>query len=184
MPMPLDTAPTTFSFGGAGWASGVEGNEAEVAIYGRALTTSQLAAHFHALRPSFPSPSVPVVPGPTADQTVVPGGLWISPGDTFTITGNTLHFAAHAYPAITGDPKIDHVNFTATWIGVGWHVICSETTPSQGDIYACDWNLAGIPPGTQVTVSFDVYDVAENRDLAPNGLHRGLVFPIAPSAAH
>lgn len=61
----------------------------------------------------------------TATITPIPGGTWINPGNQFVVTGTTLHFAVHAYPTNSGDPKIDHVNFTATWPGAAWRVACA-----------------------------------------------------------
>jgi len=114
------------------------------------------------------------------------GGTWISPGNNFPITGNTIHFAAHAY----GGAGVDHVNFTAWWSGVNpkiWAIACTVTSPTPGttDVYECDWtssatlpngslrmNLAGVPRGP-IMVSFDVYDKAGNSILAPNGTRQG-----------
>lgn len=111
--------------------------------------------------------------GVSSGGNIVPGGLWISPSNSFTIVGTSRHFAAHAYPTHPGDPPIKLVNFTASWPAATWRVACSATKASQGDIFACDWSLAGLPAAaiSHLTVSFDVYDVAGNFNLAPNGLH-------------
>jgi hypothetical protein len=90
------------------------------------------------------------------------------------VTQPPLHFATHAYPTNPGDPPIDHVNFTATWPGAGWRVVCTVSQPSHDDVYECDWNLDGVPNGS-LTVSFDVYDTEGNYNLAPNGTHQGTV---------
>jgi hypothetical protein len=112
----------------------------------------------------------------TATITPIPGGTWINPGNQFVVTGTTLHFAAHAYPTNSGDPKIDHVNFTATWPGAAWRVACAVSQPSHDNVFECDWNLAqaGVPNGGSgaLTVSFDVYDTSGDYNLAPNGLHQ------------
>lgn len=120
---------------------------------------------------------------------VIPGGLWVSPGNKFLIQGKSLHFAAIAFPTNPGDPLIDHVNFTATWPGASWRVlnnssntvVTSVSTKACGghsncNQYSFDWNLAnaGVPNGGDgpLTVSFDVYDKSNNFNLAPNGLHQ------------
>jgi hypothetical protein len=112
----------------------------------------------------------------TATITPIPGGTWINPGNQFVVTGTTLHFAAHAYPTNSGDPKIDHVNFTATWPGAAWRVACAVSQPSHDNVFECDWNLAQawVPNGGSgaLTVSFDVYDTSGDYNLAPNGLHQ------------
>lgn len=120
--------------------------------------------------------SLPPPGSAKAMPSITPGGTWISPDNNFVVQGDILPFAAHAYPTNPGDPPIDHVNFTATWPGANWHVICTLYRPQQGDVYRCNWNLAqaGVPNGP-LTVSFDVYDVQNNANLAPNGTHYGLV---------
>lgn len=110
----------------------------------------------------------------TVTDTPLPlGGTWISPQNNFTITGNTLHLAAHAY----GGAGVDHVNFTAYWSGVynhTWYVECTVKPTPGTDMFSCDWNVIAMPQGP-LTVSFDVYDTAGNRILAPNGTHQGTV---------
>lgn len=104
---------------------------------------------------------------------VVPGGMWISPAENTTISGQRLRLEAQAYPA-AGAPAIDYVNFTLWWPGHGprnapWYLACS-VHDHEGDIYRCDVDLAqaGVDEGA-MTVSFDVYDVAGNHNLAPHG---------------
>jgi hypothetical protein len=137
---------------------------------------------------------------PTATSTqappspAIPGGLWIAPASGAMISGTTLHFAAHAYPTHPGDPPIDHVNFTIWWPALGpqsgpWKLACPAFSPGgdlsigASDVYACDADLAalGAPPGS-LLVSFDVYDTAGDRNLAPNGEHR-IVWspPVTPA---
>lgn len=112
---------------------------------------------------------------PAAAATVVPGGVWVNPGNNFTVQGNTVRLTARAYPSRNGDPAISYVNFTATWQGAGWQVI-NRATKLAGtqDTYQFDWNIlnAGVPNGG-VTVSFDVYDVRGNKNNAPNGTRQG-----------
>jgi hypothetical protein len=88
-----------------------------------------------------------------------------------------VHFAAHAYPTNAGDPAILGVKFTVWWPALGpqsgpWKIACVATSPSGGDVFSCDADLAqlGSPPG-QLLVSFDVYDQAGNSNLSPNGEH-------------
>ncbi len=119
-------------------------------------------------------------PTPVATSTPVPGGTWISPSGQFAITGDTFHFAAHAYHTNAGDPFIDHVNFTAYYLGVNpdvWTIPCKVTSPTPGttDIYECDWTLSPGVPNGPITVSFDVYDTANNKNLAPNGTLQGTI---------
>jgi hypothetical protein len=139
-----------------------------------------------------PTPTPTATPAPT--PTVIPGGRWIAPSSGAMISGTTLHFAAHAYPTHPGDPPIDHVNFTIWWPALGpqsgpWKLACPAFSPGgdlsigASDVYACDADLAalGAPPGS-LLVSFDVYDTAGDRNLAPNGEHR-IVWspPVTPA---
>jgi hypothetical protein len=77
-------------------------------------------------------------------------GLWLSPrGNHFPVRGNTLHLAARAYSTTRGNPLIDYVNFTGTWSGDTWHVLCSTSDPVSGtaDLYEChvDYLLLASP---------------------------------------
>jgi hypothetical protein len=104
-------------------------------------------------------------------DTSIPGGLWISPDHGFKVIENRLHFEARAYDN-AGGSGIDRVNFTANVSGQ-WMIACTATSPSHDDVYGCDWSLVDstghyIPNGL-FTVSFDVYDLAGNHNLAPNG---------------
>src|SRR5712691_8213130 len=78
-------------------------------------------------------------PHPTA---IKPGGAWISPaGKTI---GDVIPFAAYAYPTHSGNPEIDHVNFTIYWQGVDprkWIIGCVARKPIRNDIFACNANL-------------------------------------------
>jgi hypothetical protein len=121
-----------------------------------------------------------LTPTPLPSTTPMPGGTWItSSSGSFMITGDTLHFAAHVNRLNFWDPPIDHVNFTAYFLGVNpnvW-VICQGSSPTPGttDVYECDWNLSPSVPNGMVTVSFDVYDTAGNKTLAPNGTLQGTI---------
>jgi transcriptional regulator with XRE-family HTH domain len=121
-------------------------------------------------------------PHPTA---IKPGGAWISPaGKTI---GDVIPFAAYAYPTHSGDPEIDHVNFTIYWQGVDprkWIIACVARRPVRNDMFACNANLRklGAPAG-QIIVSFDVYDRQGNVNLAPNGEHTLIYTPTAGKAA-
>jgi murein DD-endopeptidase MepM/ murein hydrolase activator NlpD len=102
---------------------------------------------------------------------MVPGGMWITPENGASISNTSLHLEAHAYPG-PGAPAIDYVNFTLWWPGYGprdkpWKLGC-KVTRHTGDVYSCDVNLERVPAG-EVTVSFDVYDVAGHHNLAPHG---------------
>jgi hypothetical protein len=106
---------------------------------------------------------------------VKPGGVWISPNPAYPNVGDIIHFAAYAYPTNSGDPLIDHVNFTMYWPGVdprAWKIACVVHVPINKDVYACDVNLRllGATPGP-ITISFDVYDRQGNMNNAPNGEH-------------
>ena len=120
-------------------------------------------------------------PHPTA---IEPGGAWISPsGKTI---GDVINFAAYAYPTHSGDPEIDHVNFTIYWQGVDprkWIIACVARRPIRNDMFACNANLRklGAPVG-QIIVSFDVYDRQGNVNLAPNGEHTLIYSPTASKA--
>ena len=120
-------------------------------------------------------------PHPTA---IKPGGAWISPsGKT---VGDVIPFAAYAYPTHSGDPEIDHVNFTIYWQGEDprkWTIACVARRPIRNDMFACNANLRklGAPAG-QIIVSFDVYDRQGNVNLAPNGEHTLIYSPTASKA--
>jgi transcriptional regulator with XRE-family HTH domain len=115
---------------------------------------------------------------------IKPGGAWISPsGKTI---GDVIPFAAYAYPTHSGDPEIDHVNFTIYWQGGDprkWIIACVARRPIRNDIFACNVNLRklGAPAG-QIIVSFDVYDRQGNVNLAPNGEHTLIYSPTASFA--
>ena len=117
-------------------------------------------------------------PHPTV---IKPGGAWISPaGKT---VGDIIPFAAYAYPTHSGDPAIDHVNFTMYWQGVDprkWIIGCVARRPVRNDMFACNANLRklGAPAG-QIIVSFDIYDRQGNVNLAPNGEHTLIYSPTA-----
>ncbi len=108
-----------------------------------------------------------------------PGGVWISPvGST---VGDIIQFAAFAYPTHTGEPEIDHVNFTAFWPGVDphiWLIVCVARLPIRKDVFACKANLRLLraQPG-QIKISFDVYDRQGNVNFAPNGEHMVTYVP-------
>jgi Peptidase_C39 like family/Bacterial Ig-like domain len=131
-----------------------------------------------------PTPAPPPSGGSSSRPSPVkPGGLWIRPKHHFVVHGHWLHHAAHAYPTHPGDPPIDHVQFTAWWRGVNpnkWYVppTCTVNHPTPGtrDTYECNWNVtkSGVPKGP-LTVSFDVYDTAGNKNLAPHGTREGKV---------
>jgi hypothetical protein len=94
-----------------------------------------------------------------------------------------IHFAAYAYPTHSGDPAIDHVNFTMYWQGVDprkWVVGCVARRPVRDDMFACDVDLRelGVPAG-EVRVSFDVYDRDGDVNLSPNGEHLFVYVPAA-----
>lgn len=110
---------------------------------------------------------------------IEPGGAWISPvGST---VGNIIQFAAYAYPTHTGEPEIDHVNFTAFWQGVDprvWIIACVARMPIRKDVFACEANLRllGAQPG-RIKISFDVYDRQGDVNFAPNGEHMVTYIP-------
>ncbi len=110
---------------------------------------------------------------PPHPAAIKPGGAWISPnGKT---VGDVIPFAAYAYPTHSGDPEIDHVNFTIYWQGVDprkWIIACVARRPVRNDMFACNANLRKLGAHTgQIIVSFDVYDRQGNVNLAPNGEH-------------
>jgi hypothetical protein len=106
-------------------------------------------------------------------DTDIPGGMWISPDNNFVIKGDTLHFAAHAYDN-QGGSGVDYVDFTVSYSGKDWFVACKETAPTKDDVYECDWDVSKVPDGP-ITVSFDVYDKAGNKNIAPDGVREGQV---------
>lgn len=112
---------------------------------------------------------------------IKPGGVWIAPNTTNATVGDTVHFAAFAYPTHQGDPAIEYVNFTMYWPGIdphAWKIVCVVRVPIGKDVYACDVNLRrlGVSPGP-ITVSFDVYDRQGHVNFAPNGEHHLIYAP-------
>lgn len=108
------------------------------------------------------------------------GGVWGAgtPDEGEKVTETTLHLTAHAHPTDEDDPEIDRVEFTAYYPGArspdpedsdAWAILCTDTKPDSGtDIYRCDADITNVPPGN-VTISFDVYNVNDEENLAPNG---------------
>jgi len=111
---------------------------------------------------------------PPVHAHIVPGGSWISPMNQQRVS-DIVHFAAYAYPTHPGDPAIDYVNFTMWWQGVDprmWVIACAVHVQSSKDVYSCDASLTklGAVAGP-IKISFDVYDLKGNSNLAPNGVH-------------
>jgi hypothetical protein len=96
-----------------------------------------------------------------------PGGLWNSPANGASLSGN-VNFSAQAYPTNSTDPAISYVAFTAN-IGGTWKTLCTPSSHS-GSTYTCSVNLASFGAGnSSYTISFDVYDTAGRVNYAPNG---------------
>lgn len=116
---------------------------------------------------------------PTSPAPNAPGGKWITPAPRFVVTGDTLRFAARAYPSNPNAPPVAAVFFTATWQSPdgGWRIACraSAITPGTPDTYECEWSLTPNVPNGPISVSFDVYDTSGNVRNAPNDLRRGEV---------
>jgi hypothetical protein len=108
---------------------------------------------------------------------IVPGGVWLTP-IVGQILHSRVHFEAHAYPTHQGEPQIDHVNFTVESPPDYWQIACVAASPQRRDVFACNADFPNLEviPGS-VTVSFDVYDKAGNKNLAPNGLHKFIYQP-------
>lgn len=106
----------------------------------------------------------------------LPGGRWGAPAAAAVVSGNTLRFAARAYPAEPGNPSVAAVYFTAAWSGPegGWHVACKveAATPNTPDTYECEWTIPEGVGNGPLTISFDVYDRSGNVRKAPNGLRQ------------
>ena len=90
------------------------------------------------------------ITNPSHPTAIKPGGAWISPGGK--IIGDVIPFAAYAYPTHSGDPEIDHVNFTIYWQGEdprAWIIACVAHKPIRNDVFACNANLRkfGAPAG-------------------------------------
>lgn len=113
---------------------------------------------------------------PTPQEKLPPGGVWNTPEDGATvIIGSRPHFQARAYPTNEGGPAVSHVAFTVWWPTLGpengsWNVACDEYRQRSPDIYACDWSGSGQVSAGPAKISFNVYDVAGGRNLAPNGV--------------
>jgi hypothetical protein len=104
--------------------------------------------------------------------------MWVYPGNGFTFfQGNTYTITVLGYQTRPTDPAIGHVNITGYWNNT-WHTICSvqNNQPALGDDYYCSTNFrlnGQYPPAGAIKLSFDVYDVTGNKNLAPNGVHTG-----------
>ncbi|MGH3546740.1 MAG: caspase family protein [Pseudonocardiaceae bacterium] len=101
------------------------------------------------------------------------GGVWVHPHDQHATIGadGVLVLEADAYGA-GGGVDVGRVQFTTDW--GGWHVLCSEPAPPDGDRrYSCTWDMkkSGVPIGQEAAVSFDVYGKDGSKNLAPNGIH-------------
>lgn len=119
---------------------------------------------------------------------VKPGGVWLGPCLNGPVSSNydgkqcdggakvygPITFSVLAYPTHTDiDPKISHVNFTAQ-INGSWITPpqCKNLTASVNGVYSCAWDPQNrIAEGTQIVVSFDVYDTNGNVNQSPNGEH-------------
>ena len=116
---------------------------------------------------------------PFSPLPIEPGGVWISP--TGSTVGDIIYFAAYAYPTHTGEPEIDHVNFTAFWPGVDphiWIIVCVARIPVRKDVFACNANLRLLRAQSgHIKISFDVYDRQGNVNFAPNGEHTITYLP-------
>jgi len=126
---------------------------------------------------------------------IVPGGLWVSPADGSTTTGQ-VQFEAEAYPTNPGDPAIAYVNFTMGWPvnNPTWTTACTANSPigqapDGHALYGCTVDLSTLTPGPPpgpVLISFDVYDSQYvqgqpgHGNLAPNGEHTITYQPAPP----
>jgi hypothetical protein len=108
-----------------------------------------------------------------------PGGMWVAPANGVQV-GDTVSLQAAAYPTNAGDPAISHVNFTA-WYNSAWHILCSVSSPTSGNVYVCNWTLRGVISPGYVTISFDVYDQVGGVNYSPNGEHSIDYVPSPPS---
>ena len=132
--------------------------------------------------PGLPDPPAEPISIPAAPPTEPPGGIWVSPTDDRQAPqGDVLTLSARAYPTGPSDPAVAYVNFTIAWPGHSgpWRLACPPiVSPVEGDRYECVTNLRelGVPTG-ELTVSFDVYDLAGNSRLAPNGTHQVSWYP-------
>ena len=95
------------------------------------------------------------------------GGVWVHPGAPVAEWGDGPMVLEVQVMNIS---RVEHINFTGTWSGVGWEILpgCTETVAPPypaGDIYRCmfDPQAAGVPALTDMTLSFDVYGTAATR---------------------
>lgn len=108
-------------------------------------------------------------------QPVKPGGMWVSPNDGAVVNG-PVQFDVRAYPA-QGGPKIQYVQITLSWDGRNgpWIPVCSFRNPSYEDHFVCEKDLTTlgeqVPKRKQLNISFDVTDMANKTNEAPNGIH-------------
>ncbi|GEM_PF-2643463 len=136
---------------------------------------------------TYPCP--PSTPPPPAADNVPPGGVWILPDQGTTVIG-PVPLAAQAYDN-PGGSGVKTVNFTAWWPALGskqasWPKVCPLDHPSYSDVYQCTWDPAHptdstipVAPAGDITVSFDVYDNAGNKNPSPNGEHTIHYSPLA-----
>lgn len=134
-----------------------------------AVAAIVLAVHDLVLSSSSSTPLV-------LPRETVPGGIWVQPRNGASFA-RSVNFAAHIYSANPDGPPIKYAIFTAWWPEVGpgrWAKVCEVRRAVADDVYKCTWNFhwhsRRVAPGP-VKISFDVYDTAGKRNLAPNGVH-------------
>src|SRR5258708_5518227 len=100
----------------------------------------------------------------------VVGGVWGKLPDGKIIDPN-IDIQVYAYPASNSDPAVSYVNVTGYWSNA-WSILCRLEKPTKEETneYDCNLNLdnLGVPPG-KFTLSFDVYNIKGDKNLAPNG---------------
>ena len=120
--------------------------------------------------PGAATPPAAGIPGvKTLSTATQPGGVWVTHDDGKPKL--SFDMRARAYPTNPGDPAIDYVNFTIT-INGNWVVACRASSPVSGDTYECKFSPSDMDhtakPG-EFQASFDVYNKAGIKNLAPNG---------------
>jgi hypothetical protein len=102
------------------------------------------------------------------------GGVWVHPAAPVAEWGFEPMVIA---VQVRNSAWVNHIDVTGTWPGSGWHVLCSgPVQPDDRITYTCtfDPQAAGVPPLTEMSLSFDVYGTGTPppSNLSPNGVHK------------
>lgn len=110
------------------------------------------------------------------------GGSWVKPQSTETNLNRPMFTAEVRAIPLNNGPEIKEVWITANWLGAtspdlndkkAWPILCKQGVRNDLAIFRCDIDLRkfNVPPG-EITLSFDVYNVENERRLQPAGARK------------